>query len=77
LSQVQTFIKDINIDEDNTIIVKSTILLAHSLNLQIIAEGVETKEQLIFLQDHACDQFQGFYFSKPIGADAMLKLLNK
>ncbi len=73
----RSFIKDINIDDDNTIIVRSTILLAHSLNLHIIAEGVETKEQLTFLEEHHCDQYQGYYFSKPVKADVITKILKK
>jgi diguanylate cyclase (GGDEF)-like protein len=56
-------------------IVSSTIILAHSLNMKIIAECVETKEQLAFLKQHNCDFAQGFYLHKPLSADAMLALL--
>jgi diguanylate cyclase (GGDEF)-like protein len=73
----KSFIDDIALDVNikNTIIVKSTIELAHSLNLKVIAEGVETKEQVDFLKKHGCDYIQGFYFSKPLGVEALKKFI--
>lgn len=62
----RTFIKDIGTDADDEAIVKSIITLAHSLKLHVIAEGVETPAQLAFLAQLGCDEFQGFYFSKPL-----------
>lgn len=52
--------------EQNQAIVKSIIHLSHSLDMKVIAEGVETKEQLEFLKSQKCDEIQGFYFSKPV-----------
>ena len=52
-------------DHPNAYIVKAIITLAHNLQMQVIAEGVETKEQLDFLIRQHCDFIQGYYFSKP------------
>ncbi|MBB6454830.1 diguanylate cyclase (GGDEF)-like protein/PAS domain S-box-containing protein [Salirhabdus euzebyi] len=54
--------------EQNQAIVKSIIHMSHALNMKVIAEGVETKEQLEFLKNERCDEIQGFYFSKPVRA---------
>lgn len=56
-------------DERTAVIVASTIDMAHRLRLQVIAEGVETVEQGAWLDAHACDQLQGYYFGKPMDAD--------
>ncbi|TFJ94481.1 sensor domain-containing protein [Lentibacillus salicampi] len=61
--------------EQNQAIVKSIIHMSHSLNMKVIAEGVETVDQLRFLTDEACDEMQGFYFSKPLPPEKLTKLL--
>ncbi|WP_144209005.1 putative bifunctional diguanylate cyclase/phosphodiesterase [Shewanella donghaensis] len=61
----QSFVTDIPFDNHNTAIAKAIIVLGHALNLKIIAEGVETKEQANFLLENGCDQAQGYYYSKP------------
>ncbi|RJF99239.1 EAL domain-containing protein [Noviherbaspirillum saxi] len=62
----QSFVRDITLDPDDAAIVLSIISLAHSLRLQVIAEGVETEAQLAYLQRHGCDYMQGYYFSRPL-----------
>lgn len=61
----KSFIRGINTDQEDTAIAKTIILMAHSLGLQVLAEGVETKEQLDMLKQLECDEVQGYYFSKP------------
>jgi len=60
---------------DNGILAQAIISLGHSLNLTVIAEGVETGEQLQFLKAHQCDEVQGFYFCKPTVAGEFAKML--
>jgi diguanylate cyclase (GGDEF)-like protein/PAS domain S-box-containing protein len=71
----QSFVRDITEDADDAAIVLSIISLAHNLRLKVIAEGVETAEQLAFLGEHGCDQVQGFYFSRPLPAQELRALL--
>lgn len=73
----QSFVNDIMVDDDDAAIVVSIISLAHSLRLQVIAEGVENADQLAFLRTHGCDQVQGYYFSKPVSADRFELLLRE
>jgi EAL domain-containing protein (putative c-di-GMP-specific phosphodiesterase class I) len=65
----KSFIRDLTEDPNDAAIVSAIILLAHSLKLKVIAEGVETQEQLEFLRKHKCDIVQGFFFSRPVPAD--------
>ena len=71
----QSFVQDILDDEDDRIIIKSTISLAKNMNLNVIAEGVELKEQKDFLLDHGCDLIQGYYYSRPVPGKEMTDLL--
>ncbi|NOQ45149.1 MAG: EAL domain-containing protein, partial [Desulfobulbaceae bacterium] len=70
-----SFIAEVHSDRNMSILVDAIIVLAHSLGLTVLAEGVENKKQLQFLEKHQCDQVQGFYFSQPMGADEVKKLL--
>ncbi|HJV88390.1 MAG TPA: EAL domain-containing protein [Noviherbaspirillum sp.] len=73
----RSFVRDITLDADDAAIVQSIISLAHGLRLKVIAEGVETEEQLEHLWLHGCDQMQGYYFSRPLAADAFETLLKE
>jgi EAL domain-containing protein (putative c-di-GMP-specific phosphodiesterase class I) len=73
----RSFIKDIRNDVSDAKIVSSTISLAHNLDMLVIAEGVETREQLAHLRVNACDQAQGYLFSKPLPAEEIPALLKQ
>lgn len=64
----KSFINDMTIDETDEAIVATIINMGHNLKLSVIAEGVETEEQLKYLQKYDCDEIQGYYYSKPIPA---------
>jgi len=65
----RSFVRDINTDEDDAAIVQAILAMSHRLNLEVIAEGVETSEQLSFLEENNCDRVQGYYFSKPLALE--------
>ncbi len=67
----QSFVRDITHDSDDAALAAVIITLGHSLGLTVTAEGVETKEQLAFLRNAQCDEMQGYYYSRPLSADAM------
>ncbi|MBI1889821.1 MAG: EAL domain-containing protein [Burkholderiales bacterium] len=71
----QSFVRDITTDPDDAAIIEAIIQMAHSLRLEVIAEGVETVDQLDFLRDRNCDQVQGYYYSEPVPADRFSELL--
>ncbi|MBF0330165.1 MAG: EAL domain-containing protein [Nitrospirae bacterium] len=71
-----SFISDLTIPE-NCRVVESIIALAHGLHHKVVAEGVETRNQLEFLRSNNCDEIQGYYFSKPLSAETLHDLLKK
>ena len=73
----KSFIQEINSNVTNTKIVKGIIQLAKSLDISVVAEGVEQSDQLLFLREQNCDQIQGFLFSKPVPAGDFEKLLRE
>jgi len=73
----KSFIDDIETDADSAAIVSAVIALAHSLGLRVVAEGVETHAQHTFLKAKACDECQGYLFSRPLHADAYVAWLKQ
>ena len=72
----QSFVRDATMDPDDAAIVMAIITLAHNLRLRVVAEGVETEEQLRFLQLLRCDEIQGYFFSKPLAAEKLVSLFD-
>ena len=73
----RSFICNLSDDPDDQNIAKAIILLGQKLNMRVIAEGVETDEQLAFLRENQCDEIQGYHVSRPVAAGALATLLRK
>lgn len=73
----QSFVRDIGSDPDGEAIVKAIIVMAQSLGLKVLAEGVETADQLSYLMKHGCYLIQGYYFSRPLPADDLPEYIIK
>jgi EAL domain-containing protein (putative c-di-GMP-specific phosphodiesterase class I) len=71
----RSFINDLTTSADAATIVQAIISLAHSLRLKVVAEGVETAEQLALLREIGCDQFQGFYCSAAVPPSEIEKFI--
>ena len=71
----QSFVRDIATNPDDDAIVTTIIVMAHTLGKHVVAEGVETAEQLKFLHGNDCDEMQGYYFSRPLPATKLESLL--
>jgi diguanylate cyclase (GGDEF)-like protein/PAS domain S-box-containing protein len=71
----QSFVRDVCVDKDNAAIVTTIIQMAHSLKLEVVAEGVESQDQLDFLREQGCDHAQGHLFGDPVTGDALCALL--
>lgn len=69
-----SFIREIPANIEDKAITEAIIAMGRTLSLTVIAEGVETEEQEAFLREHACDQSQGYYFSRPVSADRFMDL---
>lgn len=73
----RSFVQEIKKNPKENAIIKAIIQMAHTLNIKTIAEGVETKEEFEFLKENGCDECQGYYFSKPLPAEEIVKLLHQ
>ncbi|TCS39068.1 PAS domain S-box-containing protein/diguanylate cyclase (GGDEF)-like protein [Paucimonas lemoignei] len=71
----QSFVRNISSDPNNAGIIQAIISLGHTLNLNVLAEGVETEEEFRFLLENRCDEMQGYYLSKPVDEEAFVQLL--
>ena len=71
----QSFTREVTASNDGAAIAHAVIQLGHALDLRVIAEGVETEDQLQFLRKNGCDEIQGYYFSRPLDMDALRKRL--
>ena len=66
----RSFIRDITTDGNDASITKAVIALAHSMNLKVVAEGIETQEQLLFLKEKGCEVGQGYLYSPPVAKES-------
>ncbi len=73
----QSFVRDVLVDANAATLARTIVSLADSLELQVIAEGVETAEQRDFLERSGCQYFQGYYFSKPLPLAALEAVLGE
>lgn len=73
----KSFVRDLETNPDDRTIAKSIILLAHGLNVSVVAEGVENPLQIEILREQGCDTLQGYYFSRPLPADAFAAFFRK
>jgi diguanylate cyclase (GGDEF)-like protein/PAS domain S-box-containing protein len=73
----QSFVRDLTTDDDDATLVRAVIGMGKSLQMHVVAEGVETREQLEFLREHGCPEAQGFYFSHPVVAGEFNQLLGR
>jgi diguanylate cyclase (GGDEF)-like protein/PAS domain S-box-containing protein len=72
----QSFIRDIEVDSTDRVLVNTSITMAHSLGLEVVAEGVETEEQLQLLSEQRCDTVQGFLLGRPIVPEKLTRLIS-
>jgi diguanylate cyclase (GGDEF)-like protein len=72
----RSFISELPVDSDSAAIVRAIIQLAHSLEIHVVGEGVETQEQAGFLSEHSCDRVQGFHYSKPMPPNDFQQLIH-
>ena len=72
----RSFVQHLTEDDNDKLIVKSTVELAHNMNLSVVAEGIEDEQALLWLKEQGCQLAQGYYISKPVPADAFEQWLD-
>ncbi len=72
----RSFVTDLGTESDNGEIARAIIAMAHALNLEVVAEGVENRQQFDFMRDFQCNYIQGYFFSKPVSGEDLVKLLS-
>jgi diguanylate cyclase (GGDEF)-like protein/PAS domain S-box-containing protein len=73
----RSFVRNITTDADDASVVRAVINMGKSLHMRIVAEGVETREQLLFLEEHDCTEAQGYYFSRPVKAERFAEMMRQ
>lgn len=73
----RSFVQNITTDADDASVVSAIINMGKSLHMRVVAEGVETREQLLFLREHDCTEAQGYYFSRPVTGEKIPELLRQ
>ncbi|MBT8329407.1 MAG: EAL domain-containing protein, partial [Desulfofustis sp.] len=73
----RSFVNDINSTENNVVLVDTIIMMARNLGIEVIAEGVETEQELHYLYRQGCFIYQGFYFSKPLEEEPFVEVLRR
>jgi len=71
----KTFISELEQSKEDTAIIRAIIAMVHGLELEVVAEGVETQSQMDFLKDQRCDEIQGYLISRPVPAAQFAELL--
>jgi diguanylate cyclase (GGDEF)-like protein/PAS domain S-box-containing protein len=73
----RSFVRNLTTDVDDASVVRAVINMGKSLHMRVVAEGVETREQLLFLEEHDCTEAQGYYFSRPVKAERFAELMRQ
>ena len=73
----QSFVREMAMDKNDAAIVRAIITLGHSMNITVVAEGVETADQLARLRAEGCDEVQGYYFGRPMPSDEFVELVRR
>ena len=73
----QSFVRDLATDADDASIISAVISMGESLHMRVVAEGVETRDQFVFLQEYSCPIAQGYYFSPPVVAGKFIELVGR
>lgn len=73
----RSFVQNIGVNENDEILITAIVAIARSLNMKVVAEGVENEKQVNFLNSLHCNQVQGYYYSKPLRADELLQFINE